>query len=1462
MAGILDSQPSAAIEPQLRELWDAPKARANIYQNVLTNLQSFEPVENQLHRLELADVQYADPDVIPRKRAKQAILRGETLDRRVRGTWRLVDKQTNQVIDQRKATVARVPHLTDDGTYIINGTQYSLANQMRLLPGAFARRKENGELEGHINILPGTGISHRIQMDPEKGVFQVEVSQAHVPLITLLRALGTSDKELREAWGNLYAANAKADKPAAMDRIYTHFLGNKPVDVAEQPARLKEIVEKMRLDPDVMQRTLGRPDTNLGVPTYLAMSKKLLAIQEGKQEPDDRDHPANQMFMGPEDLIAERVRSARSSLRPLLWRISARKSLAPMQSGFMTRHLQAAITASGLGQPVEGSNPLDAWDQMSRTSRMGFGGIPSLDAIPDESRDVQAGQFGFIDVLRSPESEQVGVDMRAAANMRRGPGGKMYAPVIDQKTGKQSWMTPQEVAAKVLALPGEMERGRPYVSAVDRGKMRLVPRERVELTMPHAEGTFSPLANLVPFKSAIYGQRAVMASRMLAQALPLVGAEAQLVQTGVPGKPGSSYAQLYGRHLGAIHADKDGTVVSADPDSISVKFHDGKTQSFELANYYPNNRRTFWHHRQMVKPGQTFQKGDLLAASNFTDDQGQVALGKNLRAVYLPFRGLNYEDSIGISQSTANAMRSSHLYQHEQEWDDAAKKGLKSFVSIFPAEYDRKLLSQMDEKGVVKPGTKVRHGDPLVLVARERPRTHHQVTRAKSASHVNASLTWDHEDEGTVRDVEHTPKGVVLTIESESGMQDADKLSGLYGDKGTVRIIPDDEMPHDKNGKPFDVILNPYGIQSRRNPTQVYEASLGKIAAKTGKPYRVEDFGDIADLAEYTRRELAKHNLSAKETVIDPRTGRSIPNVFTGMRYMMKLHHMAEHKAQGRGTGAYTAEGVPAKTEGGDNPKKLAIMDSNAILSHGAYAVLRDRSLRGQRNLDYLSAFVTGRALPAPEVAHNYYKFFNHLRGIGINPVRRGQRIHLMALTNDDVDQYAGDRNLQNSDTVDWKSGLKGMPGGLFDPKLTGGHGGKIWSAIALHEPMPSPAFEEPIRALLGLTAKKFEDVLAGRDKIGDDTGPAAIGKALDRIDLKRDISQAELAIRSGRKGARDTAIKKLKYLKGLEATDRHPRDWMLKRVPVLPAAFRPVSVMGSKKLPLVSNPNYLYKELMDANQNLAEMSTRVDDIGEERLAVYNAFKGVTGLGDPITPKNQEKNVKGLLKYVLGSSPKWGSMQSKLLAGHVDMVGRAVLSPDADLDIDQAGIPETKAWNIYRPFVARKLTQRGASPMDAAREVEKKSDVAKRALLDVMDERPVVITRAPVLHRYGTMAFRPVLVKGNSMRLPPLVFKGFGADNDGDMLNFHVMGSEEASKEAIERMLPSRNLLSTKDFKAHQIPTQEFLGGLYTATYAMNKKQHPQIFATAADAIRAYRRGDIDVNTPVEIHEHEGADTK
>lgn len=1464
---IAPSPPPAPAKPkqQMREFGDVAATRSAIFDRVLDAAAQAPPVSNQTHTLRLTNLQYADPDRVSLADQKRAILGGQTVGRRLRGTWELVDNTSGKVLDQRQQVVATVPYFTDRGTYIHGGNEYTLRNQQRLRPGVFTRIQENGEIESHANILPGKGVSHRYYLDPEKGIFYLRLQQAKLPLMPLLKAMGATSQQLREAWGpDLLASNYAKDEAAAFKKLKEKLLKKDEQDSDDKTSR-ERLVDRfaaMEMDPTVTQRTLKKGYRGLDLDAVLAITKKLVAVSKGEEDVDDRDALPYQQFLGPEDLFAERLARDHGQVRRgLLWKASGLGNLSKIPSSALKPQIEAALLGSGLGQALEEINPAEIYDKLHSISRLGEGGIPSIDSIPDEARNVQPSHMGYMDPLRTPESFKVGVDLYLARNARKGPDGQIYTQLRDPRNGKLNWYTPQDIADKAVVTPNVFRKYQGYkrVPAMVGGKLDWVPKHKVDLVLPNFEDAFSPLGNLVPMKSAVKGQRVAMASRMLTQALPLSEPEAPLVQSAISGTRGTrSYEDEYARRMGALHAEQPGRVLAVSDDHIKMAYADGRTEEHELYQHFPFNRKTYIHQTPTVRPGDLVKPGQLLARSNYTDGQGATALGRNLRTAYIPWGGKNFEDAAVISESAAKKLTSEHMYQHELEIDDRTKFGKRSYVSLFPGKFDRQALAKLDHNGVIKPGTTVEYGDPLVLAGRERDTADNKLHRKRQAGYTDASILWQHHDPGVVTDVVDGKRGPVVLVKSTSSMQVGDKLSGRYGDKGVVAaIIPDGQMPHDSAGQPFEILLNPNGVITRTNPAQKIELWLGKIAAKQGRPIKVEDWDDTKDLTEWALGELRKHGLSDTEDLIDPNQDRKIRGIPTGTRFFMKLMHTAESKGQARGGGAYTQEDAPAKG-GPSGSKRVALLDTNALLSHGATETLRDvGAIRGQRNEDYWLQFMQGFNPRVSKVPTVYEKFVNQLRGAGINVVRKGTQTHIMALTDHDVDKLAGDREIQSGDTVNWDRGLKPLTGGLFDKQLTGGHLGNRWAAIKLHEPMPNPVMEEPIRRILGLTQKGFEEVLAGTKELPKHgAGPAAIAKALGNIDLDREITFARAKIENGSKSERDDAVRKLGYLKSAKNLGLHPQDWILQRAPVLPPAFRPISMMQND-LPLVSDPNYLYKELFEANKNLAEMQKELgaEGVGQERLAVYHAFKAVTGLGDPISQKSREKNVKGLLASVFGSSPKFGTVQRKLISTTVDNVGRAVITPNPDFDMDTVGLPEDKAFDIYGKFVARRLKRQGMPLTRALEHIKDRSELAREALVTEMDERPVYINRAPVLHRFGIMAFRPQLVPGDTMQVSPLIVKGFNADFDGDAMQFHVPTDPEAAKEALERMLPSRNLLSPADFKTPvHVPGNEYGGGLYHASTARSKRPK-RIFRNKADAVAAYARGDLDVDDPIQILE-------
>jgi DNA-directed RNA polymerase subunit beta len=1461
-------QPTPQVLPKpeeldFREFGDTDATRKNIYDNVLSAANAIEPISNARHTLRLTNIEYADPDKVSKKQQKEAILNGISVGRRLRGTWELLDNETQQVVDSKRAVLATIPHLTDRGTFINNGTEYTLKNQQRLLPGVYTRIRDNGEIESHANVMPGKGVSHRYFLDPEKGVFKIKVGQGTVGLTPLLKLMGATPEQLKEAWGkDLFATNYNNDAASEYAKLKQKFLNNTELQGSEVEQRqaLIDKFARMELDPQVTTRTLGRPHKNITLDTLLDITKKLVQVSRNEADPDDRDALTYQQFLGPEDLIAERLQRDKDGIRrQLLWKSSWKGNLQSMPSSALGKQVLSALLTSGLGQAIEEINPAELYDKTTSVSRLGEGGIPSTDAIPKEARSVQPSMFGYVDPLRTPESGKVGVDTYLARGVRKGKNGKLYAQFRELKTGQLVYRTPQEVADLTLGFPGSQQEDAPRVPAMRGGKMLYVPKSQIDLELPAMEEAFNQLSNMIPMKSQVKGQRLVMASRMTTQALPLVDAEAPLVQSAVPGTNGNqSYEELYSKGMGALRAPQAGTVLGVDDNGIRVRYDDGTEDTHELYTNFPFNRKTFVHQTAALNAGDRFNPDQLLAYSNYTDKTGAAALGKNARTAYIAWQGKNFEDATVISESYAKKMSSEHMYQHDLELDDRTISGKNKYISTYPGKYNKQILANIDSSGVIKPGTVVNQGDPLILGLREKETAHNKVHKKGKSAFNDASITWDHNDSGVVTDVVMGKRGPTVVVKMSAPMQIGDKLSGRYGDKGVIAdVIPDSQMPHDAEGRPFEVLVNPLGVVTRTNPSQLSELLLGKIAEKRGKPIKVEDFDSSKDMNEWVIQELAKEGLSDLEDIVDPTRERKVKGIATGSRFFMKLHHTAEGKGQSRGGGSYTMEDTPAKG-GSEGSKRIGMLDTNALLSHGATATLQDiSSVRGQKNDDYWMQFMSGYNPQATKVPYVYQKFVNQLRAAGVNVTKQGTQLNIMALTDKDIDELAGDRELTSAEGVDWGNDLKEVPGGLFDKAKTGGHGGNRWTFIKLHEPMPNPVMEEPIRKILGLTQKKFDSIIAGDENLdGHGSGPAAIQKALKSINLESEINKTRAVIAAGRASERDNAIRKLGYLKSSQKLKLHPSDYMLNKVPVLPPMFRPISMM-SNDMPLINDANYLYKELFEANKNLNEIQKAVgaDGSGPERLATYQAFRAVTGLGDPISQKSRDKNVQGVLKSVFGSSPKFGTLQRKLISTTVDNVGRAVITPNPDLDMDSVGLPEDKAFKAYEKFVTRRLVRRGMSLREARQQIVDRTDLARSSLLEEMDARPVYISRAPVLHKFGILAMKPRLTKGDTLQVSPLVVKGFGADFDGDAMNYHVPSLEKSVEEAYARLLPSRNLFSMSDFKSVvHAPSNEYVSGLYHAT--KSKSDRPvKIFRNVADAKRAYSRNEISVDDKIKILE-------
>ena len=973
---------------------------------------------------------------------------------------------------------------------------------------------------------------------------------------------------------------------------------------------------------------------------------------------------------------------------------------------------------------------------------------------------------------------------------------------------------------------------------------------KYDFEFPSTTDFFSLPSNLIPGIGGVAGGRVLLGAKAVLQAIPLVHRELPLVHAA--GKEeDDSFNNRTGKVLLSTRAKAAGKVTDMSDDHISVKTSDGKTVNHDLYNNFNYGRKTGMHSIPRCKVGDEVKKGDVLAGSNYTDTHGNMALGVNLRVAVMPYRSNNFEDAYVVTESGAKKLEAEQLMRCRIEAKLGVEVDKNKFISLFPNQYLNSQLANIELNGMVKKGTMLHHGDPIFLALS--PKTLKatdmqlgNLSRVLKNFYRDNSQTWDYESPGEVVDVSHAGDLLTVNVKTKRGLAIGDKLSVAFGAKGvTGTIISDAQAPQDEHGKPVDIMLNSMSITSRVAPALAVVLGMGKVAQKLGKSINVPHFRSSSAIQD-TIDTLKKHGISDTEKLYDPVTGTHV-NVLTGPLYFTRLVHIAEDKISGRSQGiGYSMDMQPTKTDE-ESAKRVGNLATTALLSHGATSVLQELgTIKSTKNDEYWRTVKLGLPAPSPNVPFIFHKFIASLQGAGVNVTRKGNLFNVLPMTDKDTLRMSNGA-IANPGGYKVKGGnLVHEPGGMFDPTLTGILGDKF-NHINLTMHVPNPISEDYLRKLLGVTKEKYYEMIVKNEVSGK----------LATIDIDAKLKEYLGYLRSGKKTDRDDALKLVSFLKTLKGNGMKLTDLMLTKVPVLPAQYRPVSAAGDRLI--ISEVNHLYKELMVNNNALKNLDNVPPEIQDKlKLFQYNGVKAVFGLGEPITAKSREKGVRGLLSATLGikgGSAKSTMFQAKVVNKPIELVGRAVLSPDAKLDLDDAYVPQAILWKTYAPFIIRRMVQRGVPATKAAEYLKNKNPLAQQALLDEMKVRPAIISREPALHKFNLMAFylKPnPNPKDQTLKLNPLVFKGFNADNDGDQLNISVPASDAAVEEMIDKMLPSRSLLSPKNFKSMYVPSNEAALGLFQAS-TEDSNSPVKKYKTHADVIKDFNSGKLHVADRVEV---------
>jgi DNA-directed RNA polymerase subunit beta' len=436
---------------------------------------------------------------------------------------------------------------------------------------------------------------------------------------------------------------------------------------------------------------------------------------------------------------------------------------------------------------------------------------------------------------------------------------------------------------------------------------------------------------------------------------------------------------------------------------------------------------------------------------------------------------------------------------------------------------------------------------------------------------------------------------------------------------------------------------------------------------------------------------------------------------------------------------------------------------------------------------------------------------------------------------------------------------FKAMPsrlGTLLDMKTT-----SLERIIYFQDYVVVDPGDTPLRERQLLTEEEFRKAREayGEGSFQADMGADAVRKLLMRLDLVSLSKQLreELQATASKQRVKDLT-KRLKVVEALRDSDNRPEWMVLECIPVIPPDLRPLVLLDSGNF-ATSDLNDLYRRIINRNNRLKKLV----DLNAPEVIIRNEKRMLQQAVDALFDNNRCKRpvlgssnrpLKSLTDMIKG---KQGRFRENLLGKRVDYSARSVIVVGPDLKLHQCGLPKKIALELFQPFIIRRLKDLGyADTIKSAKKMlERRSEEVWDILEEVIRNHPVLLNRAPTLHRMGIQAFEPVLVEGNAIRIHPLVCKGFNADFDGDQMAVHLPLSIEAQVEASVLMMSTNNIFSPANGAPIISPTQDIVMGCYYLTVSRPPADgvEPPSFATPNEVFLAFSQGKVRVHTPIRL---------
>ena len=735
---------------------------------------------------------------------------------------------------------------------------------------------------------------------------------------------------------------------------------------------------------------------------------------------DDIDHLGNRRIRCVGELLQNQFRIGLSRMervvreRMTLQAQEKEENITP-QALINIRPVMMAIKeffgSSPLSQFMDQINPLAELTQKRRLSALGPGGL-SRDRAGFEVRDVHYSHYGRMCPIETPEGSNVGLISYLATFARINEYGFIEAPFrkVDKATGRVTdeveYMTADVEDDYIVAQANEPldENGmfvHERVNARHRDGFLEIDRMKVDYMDVSPKMVVSVATSMIPFLENDDANRALMGSNMQKQAVPLLKTESPIVGTGMEYKAAVDSGVV-------VLAKHSGRVTKVDAEQIEILSDENILDHYDIIKFMRSNQGTCVNQRPIVTLNQRVEKGDVIADGPATD-HGEISLGKNALVGFMTWEGYNYEDAVLINEKMVrnDVYTSIHIEKHEIEARDT-KLGPEEITRDIPNVSDD-LLSNLDERGIIRVGAEVHSGD--ILVGKVTPKGETELTAeerllraifGEKAKEVrDTSLKVSHGEYGIVVKVEEftrensdelapgVNKVVRCYIAQKRKLSVGDKMAGRHGNKGVVsRILSQEDMPFLPDGTPLDIVLNPLGVPSRMNIGQVLEVHLGFAAKHLG--YKVEtpvfDGAHEDDIREALKQAGLRED--GKTILYDGRTGRQFDNPVTvGVMYYLKLFHLVDDKIHARSTGPYslvTQQPLGGKAQFGG--QRFGEMEVWALEAYGAAYTLQEiltvKSDDVVGRVKTYEAIVKGNNVPKPGIPESFKVLVKELQSL------------------------------------------------------------------------------------------------------------------------------------------------------------------------------------------------------------------------------------------------------------------------------------------------------------------------------------------------------------------------------------------------------------------------------------------------------------------------------------------------